>query len=81
METTPFLPLKGIPIIGKDYHVAWSPNKGVVGRVYIIDEESKFVFLKGPKTGKPFKKPVKWSDLLHTRKQQAKIEAGHSPYG
>ena len=55
------------------YHVSWAYSKGVVGRCVSIDEINKTVVLRKPKTGKDFKNPVKWSDLRHTRTNQARL--------
>ena len=79
-EGEPMLPLVGVPQVGKKYHITWGYNKGVVGKCYSVNEQNKTVLLRTPKTAKPFKHPVKWSQLLHTRAQQYRIEQGLDPY-
>lgn len=57
------------PKIGVNYHVSWA-SRGVVGKCVEVDEATNTVLLVGPVTKVPFKKPVKWSELRHTRKYQ-----------
>lgn len=65
-----------IPVIepkqGMKYHVSWGKSNGVVGVCVSVDSENKTVILRTPKTKKTFKKPVNWSDLRHTRRNQIK---------
>tara|TARA_R110000868_G_scaffold76573_2_gene220056 strand:- start:5807 stop:6094 length:288 start_codon:yes stop_codon:yes gene_type:complete len=79
-EGTPLIPLVGKPIVGQKYHVTWGLSKGVVGRCYEVNEYLKTVLLERPSTRKPFKNPVPWSQLLHLRVQQFRIEQGLNPY-
>jgi len=74
------LPLVGKPVVGKKYHMTWGLSKGVVGKCYQVDEDDKTALLRTPSTAKPFKYPVPWSQLLHTRAQQDRIEQGLDPY-
>lgn len=75
----PFLHLIGKPVVGMKYHITWGLTKGVVGKCYQINDDDT-VLLRTPKTAKPFKYPVKYSELLHTRAQQYRIEANLDPY-
>lgn len=61
----------GIPKVGVNYHVSWA-SRGVVGKCVKVDDDNKIVILVGPVTKVPFKNPVKWSELRHTRKHQNK---------
>lgn len=79
-EGTPLLPLVGEPIVSANYHVTWGKSKGVIGKCYQVNHQDRTVLLRAPKTGKPFKYPVPWSQLLHTRAQQFRIEQGYDPY-
>lgn len=60
------------PQQGAKYHVSWGRSNGVVGVCISVDENSKTVVLKSPKTGKVWNCTVKWSDLRHIRKNQVK---------
>jgi len=71
-STTALLPVE-TPKVGDLYHVSWSHSRGVVGRCISVNEENKTVILRKPKTKEPFKYPVRWSELRHTRKEQVKI--------
>ncbi len=72
-KSDPLLPVEK-PVTGHRYHVAWGRSHGVVGVCRSVDEASKTVILKNPKTKTKWANPVKWSDLRHTRKMQLKIK-------
>lgn len=69
----PLLSLIDPPKVGQSYHVAWGRSNGVVGRILSVDEINKTAIICSPKTRITWKNPVKWSDLRHLRKTQAKI--------
>ena len=70
----PLLKVEGVPVVGKLYHVSWGYSHGIVGRCIAVSEQFQEVKLQTPKTKKSFAKPVKWSDLRHTRAEQFRIE-------
>ncbi len=72
-STDPLIPVE-IPKLNELYHVAWGLSHGVVGRCVDINENTKTVVLRTPKTRKLFKRVVKWADLRHTRANQVKIQ-------
>lgn len=70
-KSVPYLAV-GVPKLHNLYHVKWGYARGVVGRCVAIDAKNKTVTLRSPKTKIDWANPVKWSDLLHTRKIQSK---------
>lgn len=66
------------PKIGQHYHVSWAYSRGVIGVCFEIDEKNKTVRLRNPKTKAEWQLPVKWDDLRHTRKAQAKMRKSNS---
>lgn len=77
-KSVPLIPVEH-PVVGKYYHVAWGYSRGIVGVCMSIDEESRTVIMRTPKTKRLFKNPVKFSDLRHTRTQQYKISQQTKP--
>ncbi len=73
-KNDPLLPVD-MPVVNGKYHVSWGNSHGVVGICVSIDEVNKTVVLRTPKTRKLFKYPVKWNELRHIRRKQAKIES------
>jgi primosomal protein N' len=59
------------PKVGMRVHVSWGA-RAVVGVVISVNEEDKTVILQSPRTKVIWKYPVKWSQLLHTIKQDIK---------
>lgn len=69
----PFVPVVA-PKVSELYHVTWGYGKGVVGRCISVNEVNKTVIMRSPKSKIVWKNPVKWSDLMHTRKQAFKLK-------
>jgi hypothetical protein len=66
----PLVPVEGIPVVGRKYHVSWGYHNGVVGKCMEVDPETKTVILRTPKTKVLFKNPVRWEDLRYIRSNE-----------
>jgi|AraplaMF_Cvi_mMS_1032046.scaffolds.fasta_scaffold01035_2 hypothetical protein len=64
-----------VPVIGTLYHVSWANNRGKVGRCISVNHDSKTCRMKSPGTGREWNTEVKWEDLQHTRRNEAKLKS------
>lgn len=77
-HSDPLLELVEPPIVGESFHVTWANNgiMGICGKVL----PNNSVILVTPKTKKPFKYPIPFNQLRHTRAQEMRIKQGKRPY-